>query len=86
MNETELRRLRWQCRRGMLELDVFLQAFFEECFTELASQDQQRFIKLLAEEDQTLFLWLTGREQAQDAELAEMVERVRAHAQSRRST
>ncbi len=84
MDETELRRLRWQCRRGMLELDVFLQTFFEARFAELTTEDQQVFIRLLAEEDQTLFLWLTGREQPTDQALAQMVQQVRNYVQSRR--
>ena len=29
MDDTELSRMRWRCRRGMLENDLFIQRFFE---------------------------------------------------------
>jgi antitoxin CptB len=54
-------RLRWACRRGMLELDIMLGRFLERSFLSLAAHEQELFIKLLSCEDQDLFEWLTGK-------------------------
>jgi antitoxin CptB len=76
-------KLRWACRRGMLELDVLLGNFLEEAFLSLPEQDQNIFVRLLSENDQDLFTWLTGHTKPNDAELAEMVEKIRHHAKNR---
>ncbi|HFB65275.1 MAG TPA: succinate dehydrogenase assembly factor 2 [Aeromonadales bacterium] len=60
----KLARLRYQCRRGMLELDVFLPAFFESCFNDLNHREQQLFEQLLTEPDPDLFAWLMGFDDA----------------------
>jgi len=81
--EDDVRRLTWQCRRGMLELDVLLVPFMQEAFAELEPDDQQRFVKLLDCEDQDLFLWFMQREEPQDEDLKRiigiMLERVQPH-------
>jgi len=71
--EDDIRRLTWQCRRGMLELDVLLVPFMQEAFAGLAEDDQQRFVKLLDSEDQDLFLWFMQREEPQDEDLKRIV-------------
>lgn len=83
MNQTNPARLRWACRRGMLELDVLLGNFLEEAYPSLSLDDQQNFIDLLSCQDQDLFLWLTGKLQAPDFKHAQMVEKVRYHAKTR---
>ena len=40
-------RLRWSCRRGMLELDVLLGNFLEEAYFGLTPSEQELFVKLL---------------------------------------
>ncbi len=71
--EDDIRRLKWQSRRGMLELDVLFVPFVEEAFADLDEADQDRFVKLLAEEDQDLFVWLMEREVPQDPDLQRIV-------------
>lgn len=71
--EDDIRRLTWQCRRGMLELDVLLVPFMQEAFAGLTEDDQQRFVKLLDSEDQDLFLWFMQREEPQDEDLKRIV-------------
>lgn len=84
MNKSEIPpRLRWACRRGMLELDVLLGKFLEEAYIDLPPQDQALFVKLLECNDQELFDWLTGKKPATAPDLAMMVEKVRYHAQHR---
>ena len=72
--ETDINRLRWHCRRGMLELDVLLIPFLEDRFRTLSLQDQQRFEKLIAEEDQDIFSWMMRSAVPEDAELQCIVE------------
>ena len=82
ISDHEFKRLRWQCRRGMLELDLFLQKFLEQAFIHLSTADQELFVKLLACNDQDLFVWLTGKESPTDHELARMAKMVRKHGQT----
>lgn len=55
-------RLRWQCRRGMLELDLILQAFLDKNYLNLSPEDQDRFEQLLTYSDQALYAYLIKRQ------------------------
>lgn len=57
-------RVRWACRRGMLELDILLLDFFDACYHALPPADQQDFIALLESPDQALNHWLLSYEYA----------------------
>ena len=72
-SEEDVRRLRWQSRRGMLELDVLFIPFVDEAFCDLEPEDQDRFVKLLACEDTDLFVWLMEREVAADPDINRIV-------------
>lgn len=61
-----LRRLRWQCRRGLLELDLLLTRFLDQRYMELTTDQQQAFQRLLERPDQSLFAWLQGQESSPD--------------------
>lgn len=56
----EFKRLQWECRRGMLELDVLFKPFLEEAYPALSETDQARFRSLLTCEDPDLFSWFMG--------------------------
>jgi len=75
--DIEFKRLQWQCRRGMLELDVFLQKFLKCAYQKLLPSDKAIFSRLLESADQDLFVWLTGREKPEDPDFARMVEMIR---------
>lgn len=60
--ELNLNKIRWQCRRGMLELDIVLEKFFKQSFLKLTPAEQQLFIKILDEPDPFLYAWLLGHE------------------------
>jgi len=70
-------RVRWACRRGMLELDVLLQSFVEAHYEQLSVEHKIIFVRLLAGEDPDLFGWFMGHEMCSDPEIAQMVIRVR---------
>jgi antitoxin CptB len=76
-------KLRWACRRGMLELDVLLGNFLEERYLGLSQPEQMDFVSLLNENDQDLFMWLTGKLPVADAKLAVIVGKIRYHAANR---
>lgn len=67
------KRLKWHCRRGMLELDLLLEPFVNDVFLTLDDEDKALFYKLIECEDQDLFLWLMQTEIPQDQDLAHIV-------------
>lgn len=75
-DETELKRLYWHSRRGMLELDVLLVPFVQEVYATLDAEDKARYRKLLECEDQDMFGWFMQREEPQDADLKRMVKMI----------
>lgn len=70
-------RLRWRCRRGMLELDLLLQGFLDHGYETLESPQQKQFMRLLALPDQVLLQYLLGTENVKERELADVIERIR---------
>jgi len=74
---TVTHRLRWQCRRGMLEVDLLLNSFLDGPYASLSDADKGRFDALLEYPDQVLLEWLMGRERPVDPELAHVVDRIR---------
>jgi antitoxin CptB len=79
MSSTEMQRLRWQCRRGMLELDLLLGRFLEESYASLDEAQQQAFARLLQESDQDLQGWLLGETQPVDTDLNNLVKKILQH-------
>jgi antitoxin CptB len=76
--------LRWQCRRGMLELDLILLPFLEQVFPKLSIKEQEDFRKVLKLPDQTLYrLFLSPRFSPKDysehSELEEIITKIRVH-------
>lgn len=83
-NAEELARIQYQCRRGMLELDVFLMPFCANCFVGLTEQQQQLFIEFLKEPDPDLFTWLMGYGEAK-TEYVKLVEHIRHYQLSKKT-
>lgn len=52
--QEKLPRLRWQCRRGMLELDLILESFLNKNYVNLSACEQGLFEQLLDYSDQEL--------------------------------
>lgn len=57
---THMNRLRWRCRRGLLELDVLLRQFLDHRYADLSDSERIAFERLLAEADQSLSDWFSG--------------------------
>lgn len=75
-------RLKWACRRGMLELDVLLGNFLENGFPALSHDEKLLFARLLENPDPELFAWLMGAEQPQDKDMQLIIGKMRHHAKS----
>ncbi len=76
MEGVHLSRLRWRCRRGMRELDVVLQRYLEQRYATAPEAEQRAFESLLEEQDPLLLAYLTGREQPQDPQQANVIARL----------
>ncbi len=73
MQHINTNHIRWQCRRGMLELDEILLNFFVNYYSGLSKIMQQNFSKLLQENDADLFDWLIGKTLPTDIELKNLI-------------
>ncbi len=67
-------RLRWQCRRGMRELDVVLERWLDERYPSARDDERQAFRALLEAQDPQLVAWLFGRERPGDPGVAALVD------------
>jgi antitoxin CptB len=76
--EKRLNRLKWACRRGMLELDVLFLPFVEQGFPDLNDEGKLVFERLLTCDDPDLFAWFMGHQTCEDKELAGMVDHILA--------
>ncbi len=76
-------RLQWQCRRGMLELELFLQDFLSCDYEALSQQQKYYFEQLLTIIDPVLFDYLMGMQEADEAELRDIVHTIRTAHQQR---
>ena len=69
--------LLWQCRRGMLELDLLLEQFLETSYDSLDDTDRIAFVSLLKENDQDLYGWLFGGIEPLSKETKRVIDLVR---------
>jgi len=72
----DINRLKWATRRGMLELDLVLLPFLENCFESLSDDDQIRFEKLLTCQDPDIFDWFMGKAVPSDPEVKIIVDKI----------
>ena len=77
MDATELNRLRWRCRRGMLENDLILTRFLDARGRELSAADLAALERLLDLSDNELWDLLSGRTDTADAAIRPLVETLR---------
>ena len=50
--------IKWRCRRGVLELDVIFERFFDQAYDALSAEEQLLFAELLEKPDPILQQWL----------------------------
>ncbi len=71
-----LNRLRWRCRRGLLELDLWLERFVQGELNRFSAEEFPLLESLLEEADADILDWLEGR-QAVPERHGKIIERVR---------
>ena len=69
----EIDRVRWRCRRGLLELDVVLTRFLDRHFETLSSQQRSTLNRLLDYPDNDLWDFLSGKQPPPDPEAAGII-------------
>ena len=77
ISSAQRQRLMWQCRRGMLELDILLQGFVDCCYIELSTAEQQTFETLLKFPDQELLEYFLQQAEPDDKDIAQLVQSIR---------
>ena len=74
MTPVDRHRLKWKCRRGLLELDLVLQKFT----LSVKDEDVQPLLALLDLPDNDLWDIIIGRSEHYDSDLRQTVARLRA--------
>ena len=72
-----INRLKWHCRRALLELDLVFDHFWERYEDALDAQGEAALEGLLELEDHDLWALVSGREVATDPQQSAMIERLR---------
>jgi antitoxin CptB len=72
----DLKRLKWRCRRGSLELDLLMTRFLNNYYPDVSANLQQAFERLIECSDATLYDLFTGKIQAQDHDIAILVNKI----------
>lgn len=70
-------RLRWRCRRGMLELDLILRDFLDRGYNHLNMQQKNLLDQMLDYPDQLLFDLFLGHMNSSDKEISQLVTYIR---------
>lgn len=73
----EKAQLRWQCRRGMLELDYVLERYLDRHYDDADADEQTRFGTLLTAQDPELQLWLLNGVAHPDPAFRGLIHRIR---------
>lgn len=76
--QDRLRRLRWQSRRGMKELDVLLEAFFARENHAIQEGAWPQLESLLEQEDDIFFDWVSGRNLPDDQALLDLIREIKS--------
>ncbi|MBK9021045.1 MAG: succinate dehydrogenase assembly factor 2 [Sulfuritalea sp.] len=72
-----INRLKWHCRRALLELDLVFDRFWERYEDSLDEQGEAALESLLELEDHDLWALVSGRDVTDDPQLTAMIERLR---------
>jgi antitoxin CptB len=72
-----LKKLRWQCRRGMREMDMLLERWLDRHYQQAAAETQASFTALLGTEDDLLWDWLMGKAVPEHAATAALITHIR---------
>ena len=72
----QIERLAWRCRRGLLELDLWLGGFLDASRATLKPNERNAFERLLAMPDMQIMDMLQGMAQAEDTAVQALIQRI----------
>ena len=78
MSDNKHSKLRWQCRRGVKELDVVLSEYLDNHYSQANAKEQQDFEDLLRLEDPLLLSCLMNEDDLDDKDQQILVEKLRS--------
>lgn len=78
-NDARLKRIRWRCRRGTLELDALLGGWLERHAHDTDTTQLDAFDALLDRQDPDLWDWLLGHAVPPRADWVVLVAEIRQH-------
>ncbi|MCL4121288.1 UNVERIFIED_CONTAM: hypothetical protein GTU68_009907 [Idotea baltica] len=55
---SSLGKIKYSARRGMLELDILLAPYLDNCYLNESKEDKKLFVEFLTSEDNDMFDWL----------------------------
>jgi len=73
----DLDRIRWRCRRGMLELDIVLQGFVDKYYMQLDEIELKNFDALLSLPDNDLWDMITSKKKVENIKLQSVLQLLR---------
>lgn len=77
VDSASMERMRWRCRRGLLELDIVLGCFIEH-YANLSAQQKMEFENLLDMPDTKLWDMISGKQPAEHAEQSVLLAMINA--------
>lgn len=73
----EQRRVIYQARRGLKELDYYIDPYVKMHYLNASSDEQAAFVRLLEHEDPDLLLFFLGQQRPEDEGVACLIERMK---------
>ena len=73
---SDLDRLKWQCRRGSLELDLLMTRYLNNYYSNASDVHKRAFEQLVEYPDTQLYALFMGRITAVDPYIADVVEQI----------
>jgi antitoxin CptB len=70
-------RLRWRCRRGLLELDLLLGTFLEVSYHLISDEEKRAFEALLHYSDSELWRYCFGEDSHPDPVTTDVIAKIR---------
>ena len=74
---TSISKIRWQCRRGMRELDELLSGYIESSYQKISNEEKKAFNKLLELSDPELVKLLLTPYQSEDPQVNDMIKKIK---------
>lgn len=73
----EQRRVIYQARRGLKELDYYIDPYVKSHYLTAPDDEQAAFVRLLEHEDPDLLLFFLGQERPDDDGVAQLIDRMK---------